>query len=1214
MAFQPEVDDILTISDAVYRTAEHPAAPGMPYGQEGRQAVVYRLTAQDGDAQALKVFKPRYRSPALVSLADRIAPFARLTGLRVCRRTVLAPQRHAPLLRQHPNLTYAVLMPWVEGPTWMEVLLEKRALSPEESLALARLLAGILVGMEQTGLAHCDLSGPNVLLPALVQPVTPDQHPLVELVDVEQLYGSDLRRPELLPGGSPGYAHKTAPQGLWSSTADRFAGAVLLGEILGWCDERVREAAWGENYFDPQEMQRDSERLQILVTVLRERWRENVAGLFERAWRSEVLADCATFGEWLVTLPEEVPVVEAAAPAKETESEREGAIENTLQVLMGLARQFEEQGNLGSALQTYRQAQALAPAESGLVEELALIVQGVEERQAEAAGPEPHMLEEAEEEPAAPAPQSALQRELALIEEAEEMPISEPVQPVEEMEVELPVAKPQLAEEVTEGPGAPAPQSALAAELALVGQDVEMGAEEPSAPGPRLPTDEEPDLDRLFDEGLAAYEREEWAKAQELLTEIMRRQPGYARDGQMARGLLAEAEKQLARPRRYVPSWIWVLGGLVVLAAVGVVVAAMRTVLGTMLFGGGLQPVVEPTSTQRPTATATAAATATEAVAEAMDTPRPTDTPVAFEAWAPGFVGQIGGGTYAVAVQGQYAYIGVGPRFVILDISESAVGEGMILLPGVVMDVALAGEYAYVAAGGGGLRVVDVSDPTAPCEVNHYETPGSASGVALVGEYAYVAAGDGGLRVVNVSDPTDPREVGYYETLGWAVGVALAGNYAYVAANSGGLRVVDVSYPTGPREVGYCEMPVIASGVALAGKYAYVAADYDGLRVVDISDPAAPQEVGYCETPGRVSGVALAGEYAYVVAEDYGLRVVDVSDPTAPREMSYYETPGWAVGVALAGEYAYVASRSGGLRVMDISDPTAPREVNYYGTPGDARRVTLAGEYAYVVAIDGGLWVVDVSDPTAPLEVGYYEIPGRGFGVALAGEYAYVAAGSGGLRVVDISDPTVPREASYYETGGWALGVTLVGNYAYVAVNYGGLWIVDVSDPAAPREVGYYETPWKAQDVAVAGENAYVATYDYGLRIVDVSNSSAPREVGYYKTPGEIWVWGVAVAGEYAYVAAEDYGLRVVDISDPTAPREVGYYETPGWAVGVALAGEYAYVAGSGGVRVVDISAPTAPCEVNYYETPWNASGVALAGEYAYVAAEGGGLIIFHID
>jgi len=348
MTFQAQVNQEFVIDGVSYRMAEHPAAPGIPYGQEGRQAIVYQLLAssptsgegQRGhtDRRALKVFKPRYRLPALAGLADRLAAFAVLPGLAVCRRTVLIPQQHTAPLRQHPDLTYAVLMPWIEGPTWMEILVEKRELTPEQSLALAASLAEILCAMEQRSIAHCDLSGPNIMLPALAQSPTPDPQFPVALVDVEQLYAPGLERPEALPGGSPGYVYRTAPGGLWGARADRFAGAVLIAEMLGWCDKRVRDAAWGESYFNPDEMPletgpasqdaerlrlrlsvlrpaakqdagwaRDSQRYHLLVTVLRERWGQGVAGLFERAWNAETLADCATFGEWLVTLPEGGP-------------------------------------------------------------------------------------------------------------------------------------------------------------------------------------------------------------------------------------------------------------------------------------------------------------------------------------------------------------------------------------------------------------------------------------------------------------------------------------------------------------------------------------------------------------------------------------------------------------------------------------------------------------------------------------------------------------------------------------------------------------------------------------------------------------------------------------------------------------------------------------------------------------------------------------------
>lgn len=380
MSFQPEINQQLAIGGTLHSVAEHPAAHGMPYGQEGRAAVVYQLNAPSGNL-ALKVFKPRYRLPGLVSLARRQAPLADHPGLRVCSRTVLTPQQEPDLLGQHPDLTYAVLMPWIDGPTWMEVLLEGYKLSQWDSSSLAHSLAVALATMEQESLAHCDLSGPNLLLPALaVDPQTgaPATSPesKIELVDVEQMYGPDLKRPELVPGGSSGYAHKSALEGFWSPEADRFAGAVLLAEILGWSDERVRGAAWGESYFDPEEMQHQTERYTLLHQVLTERWGDNVARLFERAWTSDTLAYCPTFGDWLVRLPK--PQSQDAPSSSPALAAQAATSETNLRVLMQKAEQLEAQGDMPGALEAYRRSQSYAPEGSAMWQELALIAQQIE--------------------------------------------------------------------------------------------------------------------------------------------------------------------------------------------------------------------------------------------------------------------------------------------------------------------------------------------------------------------------------------------------------------------------------------------------------------------------------------------------------------------------------------------------------------------------------------------------------------------------------------------------------------------------------------------------------------------------------------------------------------------------------------------------------------------------------------------------------------------
>jgi hypothetical protein len=578
-------------------------------------------------------------------------------------------------------------------------------------------------------------------------------------------------------------------------------------------------------------------------------------------------------------------------------------------------------------------------------------------------------------------------------------------------------------------------------------------------------------------------------------------------------------------------------------------------------------------------------------------------------------VGQIGGMAKAVTVAGSYAYVGVGPRLVILHIADPAnptvIGQTPVL-PGLVNGVVVAGSYAYVAAGSGGLRVFDVANPAAPVEVGVYATPDAVNGVAVVGSYAYVADFTAGLRVVNVANPAAPVEVGFYDTFGYVYGIAVAGNYAYLANSNTGLRVINVANPAAPVGTGFYLTPGFgASSVAVAGNYAYVADGGSGLRVINVTDPAAPVEVGSYAPGAAAWGVTVAGNYAYLANGSSGLRVVNVTNPTAPVLVGTYNTPGDARGVIVVGDYAYVADGSG-LRTINVADPAAPTEVGFYNAPGVAWGTTLDGNYAYVADEGAGLQVINAAIPAAPIATGFYDTPGLAYGVAVTGSTAYLPDFTRGLlQVINVSNPAAPVKISVYTdpTGGGFVSAAVAGNYVYVAALGKGLRVINVSNPSAPVEVGFYDTPGNARGVAVTGSYAYVADENYGLRVINVANPAAPVEVGFYDTPGS--AYGVAVAGNYAYVADFGNGLRVVNIANPATPVEVGFYDTPGYAHGVGVVGNYAYVADYGrGLRVINVANPSAPVEVGFYDTLGEAHGLAVAGDQAYVADKDGGLAI----
>jgi len=584
-------------------------------------------------------------------------------------------------------------------------------------------------------------------------------------------------------------------------------------------------------------------------------------------------------------------------------------------------------------------------------------------------------------------------------------------------------------------------------------------------------------------------------------------------------------------------------------------------------------------------------------------------------------VGQIGGPTQGVALQGHYAYVGVGLRLVVLDISNPAelreVGVTMPF-PHFVEDVAVSGALAYVAAGGAGLRVVDVSNPALPSEIGAFDTRGYSEGVCLVGSTVFLADGPYGLRVIDVSRPSQPVEIGFAYSMNYAFGVAVQGRFAYVAGAGAGLLIADVSDPAHPVEVATLSTTGFAYGVAVAGDTAYVADGWDGVKAVSVTDPAHPLQFGTYRTPGWAFGITLSGAAAYVADAFGGLRVLDVKDPAHPTETASLDMPrGHAMSVAVSGSVVYVADRNWGVRAVSVAAGAAPAQLGTYHPLGFADSVATAGDRAYVAAGHYGFQVVDITDPTRPRQVGVVDFEGYARDVAVSGSHAYLAsmgAGFAALHVIDVSDPAHPAAVGSCSLNpGQGRGLDVSGGIACVATEL-GLDLVDVSDPQHPSRVGYLpaqETgaePETTVGVAIRGNLAYVAAEGGGLLVVDVSDPRNPVRVGRVSARG---ARDVAVVGGLAYVACNCCSLAIVDVSDPGQPAVMSSLSVPGSAEGMAVSGDLAYVADSdAGLLVVDVSDPHQPILIGALRTHGSSRQVLVSGQEVLLADGLDGLLI----
>ena len=256
----------------------HPAAPQFAHAAEGSEGTVFQVErVSTGVRYALKVFKPARQSPLLPETCRRLQVFAPMPGLRACERYCLDPATSPRITAAHPALRFAIVMPWIADPPWLQTVASGQAITAELGLAAARSLAKCLLNLEAFGASHGDLSGGNML----VAPTNGE----VSLVDVEALYAPGFPPPPYTVLGTPGYNLVHTTEGVCTPGADRFAAAVLFGELLGWHEPRIRAAASTRgSYFAPEDVTSPTApRFTLLRAMLAER-SPKLAALFGNAW------------------------------------------------------------------------------------------------------------------------------------------------------------------------------------------------------------------------------------------------------------------------------------------------------------------------------------------------------------------------------------------------------------------------------------------------------------------------------------------------------------------------------------------------------------------------------------------------------------------------------------------------------------------------------------------------------------------------------------------------------------------------------------------------------------------------------------------------------------------------------------------------------------------------------------------------------------------
>ena len=325
--------------------------------------------------------------------------------------------------------------------------------------------------------------------------------------------------------------------------------------------------------------------------------------------------------------------------------------------------------------------------------------------------------------------------------------------------------------------------------------------------------------------------------------------------------------------------------------------------------------------------------------------------------------------------------------------------------------LALQGNYIYVGADTA-IYVLDVSDPASLSLAG--QCSGISGSMSVASNYLFNVLGMQGMTIFDISNPTNPVLANQLPGNVW--NVVTSGNRLYLLGSSPSIfSIWDINIPAGPSLLGSFTGPSSdLRDVAIAGNIAAIATDQ--LYLVNISNPTAPEMVGMVIPEGSgpyANGfwsVEADGQYVYAVG-DQKLKVFDISNPANPAEVSSVYDEAYAL-LGVSGKTA-VSCAGGILCTFDISAPQNPVQQGRIdlGTMS-TYDLKVRGDYAYIVAdyYTGVLIIVDISDPAHPAQTGIFQAgySVRSHAVEIEGNVAFLATGYWDLDVIDISNPANP--------------------------------------------------------------------------------------------------------------------------------------------------------------------------------------------------------------
>lgn len=375
------------------------------------------------------------------------------------------------------------------------------------------------------------------------------------------------------------------------------------------------------------------------------------------------------------------------------------------------------------------------------------------------------------------------------------------------------------------------------------------------------------------------------------------------------------------------------------------------------------QPTMQRQSTASPQRQSTD--TPNRQLEEEPESQQPFSTiPISVEDLDDSIIGTVG----SIAVRDNILLAGIGPYFVVIDVSNKAhppIASVMKTQPEDfwITDIETYGDIAYFFSHHEDYKKVDIFNISDIFDVSVI-TSLIYPVEAFSGFLPFSMALDNGILALGGAALEHGESINYSDL-------------------NLGLKLFDLSNPSSPSELGSIELPIKSEYwenqfllIAYKDGVVYLGEMNAGISILDVTNPKAITKIGHINIDNPSIGLVLNNEILYVITLK-GVYLIDVNNPFAPRQMGLFDADflddQLVCGIAFLDNIAYYLSSDADMSepstlfITDAINPMSPVEISHLVLSDPACFMTVGDGLIYVTG-DKDILIIDVSNPSAPVE------------------------------------------------------------------------------------------------------------------------------------------------------------------------------------------------------------------------------------------------------